>query len=190
MVSPLISKHSVAPGFVWLCFNIFYVIFLMVVAILLQFLFYFFYRSFVVDFFYQTPSTDRHKRIPQRQMYRVALHQMVNSCRQSRSDAPQVSRQQVLQTTGWQQVGPAKIIKLGLRIRRIFLYPLTPKIIISQDDSRMIISGPQDDCGMSVKMQQDDCGMNIKLPQNDCGMIIKLPQDDGGMINLLEKVVQ
>ena len=68
MVSPLISKHSVAPGFVWLCFNIFYVIFLMVVAILLYLFFFIFYRSFVVDFFYQTPSTDRHKRIPQRQI--------------------------------------------------------------------------------------------------------------------------
>ena len=66
MVSPLISKHSVAPGFVWLCFKTFYIIFLMVVAILLYF--FIFYRSFVVDFFYQTPSTDRHKRIPQRQI--------------------------------------------------------------------------------------------------------------------------
>ena len=54
MVSPLISKHSVAPGFVWLCFNIFYVIFLMVVAILL-YIFFIFYRSFVVDFFLSDP---------------------------------------------------------------------------------------------------------------------------------------
>ena len=55
MVSPLISKHSVAPGFVWLCFNIFYVIFLMVVAILLYIFFFIFYRSFVVDFFLSDP---------------------------------------------------------------------------------------------------------------------------------------